>query len=151
MAGRLQRAAPIVAAAAPFAFLAAVLRFLPIPPHDAAPVPWGFALANAALLLAAFVAHTLCYARWQPHAPGRMLANELMARLWFAAYGAIVVGRASPNGLRFLLLAVPWALLAWEVHRNEVKANGYRVPWNLAAWGVFLIGMALLEVAAIAL
>ena len=148
---RAEQVAALVAAAAPFAFLAAVLRFVPLPPYVDAPVPWAWAAGTAAVLLAAFVAHTLCYARWQPHAPRRMLANELMARLWFVAFGAIVVGRASPNGLRFLLLAVPWALLAWEVHRNEVKANGYRVPWNLAAWGVFLIGMALLEAAAVTL
>lgn len=141
----------LAVAAAPFAFLAAVVRFVPLPPAAVTPTPWPQALGTAALLLAAFWAHTWCYARWQPHAPRRMLANELMARLWFVAYAVVVVGNASPNGFRLLWLAVPWAVLAWEVHRDDVRKNGYRVAWNLGAWGVYLLGLFLLEVVAVSL
>ena len=144
----MERMPAVAVAVAPFAFLAAVLHLLPLPPYREGPVPWAWAAANAGFLLAAFTAHALCYARWQPHAPGRMLANELMARLWFVAYGVLVVGQAGPNGFRLLLLALPWAALCWEVHRQEVRRNGYRVAWNLGAWGVYLLGLALLELVA---
>lgn len=150
MAARLERLPAAAVAVAPFAFLAAVFRLLPLPPYDAGPVPWAWAAGNAALLLAAFTAHTLCYTRWQPHAPARMLANELMARLWLAAYGVLVVGRAGPNGFLLLWVALPWAVLCWEVHRQEVRRNGYRVAWNLGAWGVYLLGLGLLELVAVA-
>ncbi len=90
-----------------------------------------------------------CYARWQPAAPRRMLLNEALARLWFAVYGAIIVGRATPLGFAFLLMAVPWAALCWEVHRQEVQESGYVAAWNLANWGLFLLGLSLLELAAV--
>lgn len=134
----------------PFVLLVPVLRYVPLPPYSAVPLPWWVALANAALLLAAFTAHVACYARWQPAAPGRMLLNEALARLWFAVYGAIVVGRATPLGFAFLLMALPWAALCWEVHRQEVKKAGYDAGWNLANWGLFLLGLSLLELAAVA-
>ncbi len=150
MARRMEQMPAAAVAVAPFAFLAAAFRLLPLPPFGTAPVPWAWAAGNAALLLLAFSAHAWCYARWQPHAPGRMLANELMARLWFAAYGVLVVGRASPNGFRLLWLAVPWAALCWEVHRQDVRRGGYRAIWNLGAWGVYLLGLGLLELVAVA-
>ena len=138
----------VAAAVVPFLLLVPVLRILPLPPAEAGPVPWSWAVGNGALLLAAFAAHTWCYARWQPYAPRRMLANELFARLWFVAYAVILVGRATPNGLLMLLVALPWALLCWEVHRNDVKRHGYRVAWNLGAWGAFLVGLSLFELVA---
>lgn len=133
----------------PFALLVPVFRYIPLPPHATVPLPWGWAVGNAALLLAAFTAHVACYARWQPAAPRRLLLNEALARLWFAVYGAIVVGRATPLGLEFLLMAVPWAALCWEVHRQEVRKAGYDATWNLANWGLLLLGLSLLELGAI--
>lgn len=132
-----------------FALLVPVFRLLPLPPASAAPVPWLVAVGNAGLLLVAFAAHTFCYARWHPHAPRRIVANELLARLWFAAYGAIVVGRASTLGFAFLLMAVPWALLSWEVHRQEIGKAGYAGSRALPHWGLFLLGLALMEYAAL--
>lgn len=134
-----------VLAAVAFAGLVPVLHWVPVPPATTAPIPWLHAAAHAALLLGLLAAHTGFYARWQPHAPGRILTNEFLARLWFAVYGAIVVGRASPDGLGFLLVGVPWAALTWEVHRQDVRKRGYDAPWNLANWGLFLLGLALLE------
>lgn len=138
-----------LAAVLPFLLLAPALRYVPVPPADAAPIPWLHATGHAALLLGLLSAHTWCYARWQPHAPRRILANELMARAWFAVYGALVVGRATDAGPAFLLVALPWAGLAWEVHRQDVGKRGYDVPWNLANWGVFLLGLALMELVAV--
>lgn len=146
--GTLQGTLAFAAAAAPFVLLAAVLQLLPLPPARLGPVPWSWAIGNAALLFGAFVAHTVCYARWQPHAPRRILVNEALARLWFVAYGVILVGRATPHGFVFLLLALPWAALCWEVHRADVRRRGYDVAWNLAAWGLFLLGLALFELLA---
>lgn len=135
-------------AVAPYVLLVPVLRLLPLPPATTGPVPWAWAVGNAALLLGAFVAHTLCYARWQPAAPRRMLVNELLARLWFVAFAVIVVGRTTSNGWRLLLVALPWALLCWEVHRNDVQRHGYRVAWNLGAWGLYLLGLSFAELVA---
>lgn len=144
MAARSEQA-QLAAAVTPFVLLVPILRLLPLPPAVLGPVPWAWAVGNGALLLAAFGAHTWCYARWAPHAPKRMLVNELLARLWFVAYAVVLVGRASANGWRILLVAVPWALLSWEVHRNDVRRHGYRVAWNLGAWGTYLVGLALFE------
>src|ERR1041385_6033399 len=127
-------------AVAPFLVLAAVLRDVPLPPATSTPLPWTWAVGNAALLLAALTAHTWCYARWQPAAPRRMLANEALARLWFVVYGVLLVQRVGPNGWAFSLVAVPWAALAWEVHRQDVRKRGYAMAWNLGNWGLFLLG-----------
>lgn len=132
-----------------FAGLVPALRWVPVPPAATAPIPWPHAAAHAFLLAGLLGAHTWCYARWRSHAPGRILANELLARLWFAVYGAIVVGRASPDGLGFLLVGVPWAALTWEVHRQDVRKRGYDASWNLANWGLFLMGLVLLEALAV--
>lgn len=134
----------------PFALLVPVLRYVPLPPYSMVPLPWGVAVAHAALFLVAFTAYVVCYARWQPSAPGRILLNEALARLWFAVYGALIVGLATPLGFHFLLMAVPWAALCWEVHRQEVRKAGYAAGWNLANWGLFLLGLSLLELAAVA-
>lgn len=135
----------------PFLLLVPVLHFVPLPPATTLTVSWGWAVANAALLLGAFTAHVTCYARWQPAAPRRMLLNEALARLWFAVYGALVVGRVTPLGPAFLLVAVPWAALSWEVHRQEVRKAGYARAWNLANWGLFLLGLSLMELVAVRL
>lgn len=132
-------------AALAFAGLVPALHWVPVPPAAAAPIPWLHAAAHAALLMGLLGAHTWCYARWQPHAPRRILANELLARLWFAVAGAVIVGRATPDGMGFLLVGVPWAALTWEVHRQDVRKRGYDATWNLANWGLFLLGLALLE------
>lgn len=138
-----------VLAGLPFALLVPAFRFVPLPPHHGATTPWEWTVIHAAILAAAFAAHVACYARWQPRAPGRMLLNEALARLWFVTYGILVVGRASPQGLAFLLVGVPWAALAWEVHRQDVRKRGYDPTWNLAAWGLFLLGLTGVELVAI--
>lgn len=140
-----------VAATLPFAGLALAFRFVPLPPGEGPLTPWSWAAANAIVLFVAFVAHTRCYAVWREGGPRRILANELLARLWFVAFGMIVVGRVSPNGLLLALVALPWALLAWEVHRQDVAKRGYSVRWNLGAWGLYLLGLALMELVAVRL
>lgn len=141
----------LVLAAAPFALLVPVLRQVPVPPADAVPLPWLHAAGHAILLATLLSAHTWCYGRWQPAAPRRILINELLARAWFAVYGALIVGRATDLGLPFLLLALPWAALCWEVHRQDVRKRGYDVAWNLGNWGLFLLGLAFMELAAVRL
>src|SRR5688572_22319036 len=80
--GPMQRIARPLAVA-PYAAVAAVL--LAVVP------PW-HAVGHAALLLALMAAHATCYQMWQPHAPRRILLNELLTRLWFATYLVLLVG-----------------------------------------------------------
>src|SRR5688572_18014243 len=108
----------------PFAGLAYVLRRLPEGRSGAA-MPWSHALAHAAVLAALLLAHAMCYERWHPRAPGRILLNELLTRAWFTAFGTLLVGLHGPNGPWFLALAAPWAALTWLVHRDQVRKEGY--------------------------
>ena len=130
----------------PFVLLALVLKQVPDASSRPHAMPWSHAGGNAILLLALLSAHVLCYPRWHPFSAKRVALNELLARLWFVAFGFLVVA-IHPGGPAFLFAAAgtSWALLAWLTHLALVKrTGGYpRLP-SLALWGVFLLGLALL-------
>ena len=120
-----------MAAPLPFAGLAAILQ---------AWVPRGQAMGHAALLLVLMVAHALCYARWQPRAPRRILVNEWLARLWFVVYAALLVQSRSEAGNVMLALGAAWAVLSGAAHTVLVQ-RGYRAGENVAQLGIFLFGL----------
>lgn len=128
---RLWLAAPL-----PFAALAGILQ---------AWVPRGQAGGHAALLFGLMVAHALCYARWQPHAPRRILVNEWLARLWFVVYATLLVQARSDVGAMMLGLGTAWASCTAILHARLVR-RGYRSAENVLQLGVFLLGLTWLMV-----
>lgn len=128
---RLWLAAPL-----PFAALAALLQ---------AWVSTRHAIGHAALLLVLMVAHALCYARWQPRAPRRILVNEWLARAWFVVYAALLVQARSDAGIVMLGLGATWAGVSGVVHTVLVR-SGYRAAENVLQLGVFLLGLTWLMV-----
>ena len=125
------------------AWSVAALPYALLVPTLAEHLAWGFALANAALLAAAMLAHAFCYRLWHPFAPGRILANELLARLWFAVYAALVAGWLGLAWQGVAAFGAAWAAATWLAHARLVRHGGYRVAENLALLGTFLLGLAL--------
>ncbi|MEK6976154.1 MAG: hypothetical protein AABY18_07415 [Candidatus Thermoplasmatota archaeon] len=134
----IQGIAPALAVA-PYAALAIVLHGLPL--------SWPAAIGNAALLLGLMAAHAWCYSLWQPHAPDRILANELLTRLWFATDVVLLVGLLD-GALVVAALAFPLAVSSWLVHRRLV-VRGYRVAENLLHLGIVLLLLGTLLVTAV--
>jgi hypothetical protein len=136
----------IAAALLPYAGLAVVLKQVPDAATSFQPMPWSHAAGHALVLLGLMSAHAACYRRWSVGAPRRIAANELLARLWFVAFGFLVVA-AHPfgRGGLFLLGALAWALLSWLTHLALARRDGrYRALPNVALLGLFLLGLALL-------
>jgi hypothetical protein len=125
-------------AVAPYAAIAAVLLAL-VPPWQA--------VGNAALLLGFMAAHATCYRLWQPHAPQRILANELLTRLWFATYVVLIAGLLD-GAMAVAALAFPLAFTSWLLHRRLVQ-GGYQAAQNVLQLGVFLLLLTLLLTAAV--
>lgn len=125
-------------ALAPYAAIAAVLLAL-LPPWQA--------VGNAALLLALMAAHATCYRLWQPHAPRRILVNELLTRLWFATYAVLLVGLLD-GAVVVAALAFPLAVTSWLLHRSLLR-NGYRTAENVLQLGVFLLLLTLVLAVAV--
>lgn len=123
---------------APYAAIAAIL--LAIVP------PW-HAVAHAALLLVLMAAHAACYQVWQPHAPGRILVNELLTRLWFATYLVLLVGMLD-GAIVVAVLAFPLVVSSWLVHRKLVR-RGYDAAENVLHLGVVLLLLTALLVTAV--
>jgi hypothetical protein len=135
--GPMQRIAPVLAVAPYVAIAAVLLALLP---------PWQ-AIGNAALLFGLMAAHAACYRLWQPHAPRRILLNELLTRLWFATYLVLLVGLLD-GALVVAALGFPMAVSSWAVHR-QLLARGYDAAQNVLQLGVFLLLLALILVAAV--
>lgn len=125
-------------AVVPYAAIGAVLLAL-LPPWQA--------IGNAALLLALMAAHAACYRLWQPHAPRRILVNELLTRLWFATY-VVLLGGLLGGSLAVAALAFPVAVSSWLVHRRFVR-GGYQAAQNVLQLGVFLLLLGTLLVVAV--
>lgn len=131
---------------APYAGLAVALKQVPDAATNFQPMPWSHAAGHALLLLGLMSAHTACYKRWSLGAPRRIALNELLTRLWFVAFGVLVV-MVHPGGpaLLFLLAGLAWAALSWLTHLAMTRRHGgYCALPNLAMLGVFLLGLALL-------
>lgn len=107
----------------------------------AIPLPWPMAVGNAALLAGLMWGHATCYALWQPFAPGRILANELLTRLWFAAYAVLIAGLLGRPIVVVGEFGVGFALGAWALHGRGVR-QGYDVAENVAFLGLFLASLA---------
>lgn len=138
MAPRAGKGLAAIASTLPYAAIAVVLRQWPL--------PWLEAIGHASLLLALMAAHAACYRLWQPHAPGRILANELLARLWFATYALLLAGLLDGD-LAVLALGFPLAVSSWLVHRRLV-ARGYGLAQNVLHLGVLLLLLVMLLTAA---
>lgn len=145
--GRWRRISAVV----PFALLVPVLRQVPLPPAGATPLPWSHAILHSGVLLLLMAAHAWCYRRWQLAAPRRILLNEFLTRLWFATFAVLIVQGHAENGWALSFVAVPWAALTWEVHRQEVRSRGYDVAWNVTNLGLFLVGLWLMAMMALRL
>ncbi len=134
----------VALAVSPFAALAVVLKQVPDAATSFQPMPWSHALGHAAVLLGLMAAHTACYTRWSRGAPGRIAANEALARLWFVAFGFLVVAGHKPTGPLYLALGLGWTALSFLTHRAFVRRqDGYRTLPSLGLWGLFLLGLAL--------
>jgi hypothetical protein len=130
-------------AAAPFLALALVLRHLPAAP-GAGPMPWAQAAGWAAALAAALGWNAALCARWSEHAPNRILANEFLARSWFALLGLWVVGLNADTGGIYLAIASGLAVASWCTHYLILRAQGrYLALENLAQHGLYLVAIAL--------
>lgn len=148
----MRRAGAFALAALPFAALAAVLRQVPSAASAFQPMPWWQAVLHAAVLLGLMAAHAACYARWSRGAPRRIELNEGLTRLWFVAFGYLVVAAHRPTGPLYLALALPWAALSFEAHRATVRRRGaYAAVASLANHGLFQVGLALIGLLAIRL
>src|SRR5262249_44292290 len=147
--GRLMERLPllrIVRVATPYAGLALVLKQVPDAASRPLPMPWSHAAGNALLLFGLMALHAACYAPWSPGAPRRIAATELLTRLWFAAFGLLVVA-AHPLGhaASFLAAGLAWSGLSWLTHLAMTRRNGgYCALPNTALLGLFLLGLALL-------
>ncbi|MEA3204128.1 MAG: hypothetical protein QOI63_1808, partial [Thermoplasmata archaeon] len=137
--------------AAPYAGLALVLKQVPDAATSFQPMPWSHAAGHALVLLGLMGLHAACYARWSRGAPRRIAANELLTRLWFVAFGFLVVAAHphGPGGL-FLAAGLAWAGLSWLTHLALARRQGgYRAISNVALLGLFLLGLALLGLVAL--
>jgi hypothetical protein len=136
----------LLLALVPYAGLTAALKQVPDAATRFQPMPWSHAAAHALVLLALMALHAACYARWSRGAPRRIAANELLTRLWFVAFGFLVVA-AHPHGpgALFLVAGLAWAGLSWLTHLATTRRDGrYCVVPNVALLGLFLLGLALL-------
>ena len=141
----MRPAVAVALAAAPFAGLAVVLRQVPSARSAFQPMPWSDAVLHAAVLLVLLAAHAACYARWSRGAPRRIELNEALTRIWFVVFGYLVVAGHKTTGPLYVALALPWALLSFELHRARVRHDGrYRFAASLGNHGLFLTGLALL-------
>ena len=102
---------------------------------------WPQATGNTALLAVAMTAHAKCYSLWQPGAPRRILLNEGLTRLWFAAYAVLVASWLGLDEGFVAAAGLAWAAFTWMLHRSLVR-RGYAVDENVAMLGVFLAGLA---------
>lgn len=140
----MDRRATAVLAAAPFITLSGVLKQLPDGGRLGVPMSWGSSLLHAGILLGLVAAHAWCYARWQPHAPNRILVNEFLTRLWFVLFGLLLVGAVSEYGGLFLVMAAAWAVASWCTHYLILRRQERYAPGaNIAQLGLFLLGLAL--------
>jgi hypothetical protein len=136
----------IALAALPYASLAAVLKQVPNAATSFEPMPWSHATGHALALLTLTAVQALFHRRWSVGAPRRIAANELLARLWFVAFGYLVVeGHPDGPGLLFLLGGTSWAALSWLTQVGLARRQGgYHLLPNVALLGLFLMGLALL-------
>lgn len=134
----IQRILPALAVAS-YIGIALALRGLPL--------SWAASIGNAALLFGLLSAHAWCYQRWQPYAPGRILVNELLTRLWFATYVVLLVGLLD-GAMVVAVLGFPLAVSSWLVHRRLVR-RGYQVAENVLQLGVTLLLLAVVLVVAV--
>lgn len=134
-----------VLAVAPFITLSGVLKQLPDYLTYPEAMPWGNAVAHTAILLGLLWAHAWCYARWQPHAPNRILVNEFLTRLWFVVFGLVAVGAIGDYGGLYLVMAAAWAVASWCTYYLVFRQQeAYRPGLNTAILGLFLLGLALI-------
>ena len=139
-----QRAVAVLAVA-PFITLSGVLRQLPDCLSYPWAMPWVNSVGHSTLLLGLMGAHAWCYARWQPHAPNRILVNEFLTRLWFVVFGLLAVGSIGTYGGLFLVMASAWAVASWCTYYLVFRQQeAYRPGVNTAILGLFLLGLALI-------
>ena len=148
----MDRRLAAVLAVSPYVVLAGVLRQLPDLWSHPAPMPWSHAAGNTLLFLGLMAWHSWSYARWQPHAPNRMLVNEFLTRLWFVLFGLIAVGAVGPFGGVYLVMAAPWAVASWCTHYLVLRQHDrYDAPLNVGLLGLFLLGLALMGLVCLSL
>lgn len=148
----MDRRAVAVMAVAPFVTLAGVLRQLPSQASSLQPMPWTSAVLHGAALFLLVSAHAWGYARWQPHAPNRLLVNEFLTRAWFVLLGLLAVGVHGEYGALYLVMAAPWAVASWCTHYLVLRQQGrYGFGGNLAILGLFLLGLALIALVCVKL
>lgn len=141
----MDRRASAVLAVAPFVALSGVLKQLPDAADGGGPMPWSYAVAYTLLLLGLLGAHSWLYARWQPHAPNRILVNEFLTRLWLVLFGLLLVGLNGDYGGIYLVMAAAWAVASWCTHYLVLRQQGgYSAGVNLAMLGLYVLGLALM-------